>query len=190
MFVLQVDKSKLTIIENEILVSNAEKVYPIRFNFSNDWKNFSKVAIFYNDAEENPRRYSVLIPESGLIKIPSEVLTDVDGAVYVGVCGDGPVAEHLPTLIISLGRVQQGICSDALQAEEPTPSIYQQILSQLSSIKNDIESGALRGPEGKRGPKGEQGIQGEPGKDGEPGHIENLNIDLKTLEYSNDILSD
>lgn len=186
MFVIQADKSKLTVIENEILVSNAANVYPVRFSFSKDWDNFSKVAIFYNNFEEEPQRYSMLIPDSGVVSIPTEVLKDVDGVVYVGVCGEGKTSEHLPTLIIPLGRVEQGICGDASAVSDPTPSIYQQILSELASIKADIAAGKLRGPEGKRGPKGEQGIQGEKG---EPGSIENLNIDPSVMTIDGGILS-
>lgn len=169
MFVIQADKSKLTIIESEILVSDAAKVYPVRFSFSSDWNGLSKVAIFYNDYNENPKRYSMLIDDSGLVMIPNEVLKDVDGVVHVGVCGEGSSAEHLPTLIISLGRVQQGICGDARESVDPTPSIYQQILSELASIKNAINTGMLRGPEGPRGQRGEQGLPGETGPAGPKG---------------------
>lgn len=186
MFVIQVDKSVLTIIEREILVSGAVSVYPVRFNFSNDWKGFSRVAIFYNNYEENPRKYSVLIDDSGMAYIPSEVLTDVDGTVYVGVCGESDSSQHLPTVIASLGIVQQGICDESSVASDPTPSIYQQILAQLASIKSDIDSGKLRGPEGKRGARGEPGVPGIPGP---PGTIENLQVDPKTMTYDDSILS-
>lgn len=189
MFVIQADKSKLTIIENEILVSNAANVYPVRFSFSKDWDNFAKVAIFYNDFEEEPQRYSMLIPDSGVVSVPTEVLKDVDGIVYVGICGEGKSGEHLPTLVVPLGRVEQGICGDASAVGDPTPSIYQQILSELASIKADIASGMLRGPEGKRGPKGEQGLKGEKGDKGDPGGIENLNIDPNVMTIEGGVLS-
>lgn len=213
MFVIQVDKSKLTVIESEILVSNAVDVYLIRFTFSNDWNGFSKVAIFYNNLEDEPKRYSVLIGDSGIVSIPREVLTDVGGKVYVGICGEGISFEHLPTLVIALGIVQQGICGDATSIIDPTPTIYQQILSELASIKSDIASGLLRGPEGKRGPKGEQGmpgekgdkgdqgdpgpkgdageqgLPGEKGDKGDPGEIENIVIDPDTMTYNDGVLS-
>lgn len=189
MFVIQADKSKLTVIENEILVSNAVNVYSVRFSFSKDWDNFAKVAIFYNDFEEDPQRYSVLIPDSGLVSIPTEVLKDVDGTVYVGICGEGKSNEHLPTLVISLGRVIQGSCDDATAAKDPTPSIYQQILSELASIKADIASGKLRGPVGPRGLKGEKGDKGDKGDPGKDGSVENLTVDPNTMTYENGILS-
>lgn len=189
MFVIQADKSKLTVIESEILVSNAVNVYPVRFSFSKDWDNFAKVAIFYNDFEEEPQCYSVLIPDSGLVSIPTEVLKDVDGMVYVGVCGEGKSSEHLPTLVISLGRVMQGSCDDATAAKDPTPSMYQQILSELASIKADIASGKLRGPIGPRGLKGEKGDKGDKGDPGKDGSVENLTVDPNTMTYENGVLS-
>lgn len=175
MFIIQADKSKLTLIESEMLVRNAIDVYRVRFNFSNDWNDFVKVAVFYNDFEDDPKRYSVLIDQSGMTSIPHEVLKDVNGRVYVGVCGESDVEQHLPTVIISLGMVQESICDEYTESEEPTPNIYQQILSELAKIRADIEAGMLVGPEGKRGPmglrgpKGEQGIQGIQGLKGDPG---------------------
>lgn len=166
MFVIQADKSKLTLIENEILVSNAVRVYPVRFNFSDDWDGFVKVAIFYNDSSENATRYSVLIDKDGMTYVPSEVLKEAGGSVHVGVCGENPSEKHLPTVIISLGIVQQSICDEYVEAEEPTPSIYQQILSELASIRSDIDSGKLIGPPG---PRGFRGLQGEKGDKGEIG---------------------
>lgn len=190
MFVIQVDKSKLTIIESEILVSDAINVYPIRFNFSDDWSNLSKVAIFYNDHYDNPTHYSVLLGSSDTIFIPSEVLTDVGGTVYVGICGEGGATQHLPTLIISLGQVKQGICGPSTEVSNPTPSIYQQILSELAFIRLAIESGMLKGDPGPRGPKGEQGLKGEKGDKGDPGSIvDSLIVDPATLIYEDGILS-
>lgn len=168
MFVIQADKSKLSIVESEILVANAVDVYPIRFTFSTDWDGFGKVAIFYNDAHEY-NRYSVLIDDSGMVSIPYEVLKDVDAILYVGVCGDGAPAKHLPTLITSLGRIRQGICGPATESQDPEVSIYQQILIELNGIRRDIEQGMLVGPEGPRGAKGEQGLKGDPGPQGPSG---------------------
>lgn len=168
MFVIQADKSRLTVVESEILVANAVDVYPVRFTFSSDWDGFGKVAIFYNDAHEYSR-YSVLIDDSGEVSIPHEVLTDVDAILYVGVCGDGAPARHLPTLITQLGRIREGICGPATESQDPETSIYQQILIELNSIRRDIEQGMLVGPEGPRGAKGEQGLKGDPGPQGPPG---------------------
>lgn len=168
MFVIEADKSKLTLVENEILVNNAIAVYPIRFNFSDDWIDFSKVAIFYNDVNDG-RRYSILLDENGEAIIPHEVLVDVGGIVYVGVCGEGAPDKHLPTLTISLGRVQQGICGPATEAEDPPTSIYQQVLIELTNIRNEIEAGMLVGPQGPQGPKGEQGLPGIQGVRGPMG---------------------
>lgn len=162
MFVIQADKSKITIVENEILVANAVDVYPVRFVFSGDWDGFGKVAIFYNDVHETSR-YSVLIPDSNEVTIPHEVLKDVDAVVYVGVCGDGAPDKHLPTLIASLGRVREGICGPSNESDDPPTSIYQQILIELNGIRRDIEDGMLIGPPGPAGPKGEMGLPGPQG---------------------------
>lgn len=162
MFVVQADKSQLSIVEREILVANAVEVYPVRFLFSEYWNDFTKVAIFYNDSNEY-NRYSVLINDNGEVTIPHEVLTDVGALVYVGICGEGAPSRHLPTLIISLGRIQEGICGPATETQDPTATIYQQILIDLNAIRRDIEQGMLVGPMGPRGPKGEIGLPGEQG---------------------------
>lgn len=165
MFVIQADKSKLTIIEDEILVNNAVDVYPIRFDFSSEWDGFVKIAIFYNDLDET-KRYQKLLSDSNETTIPPEVLTDVGGIVYVGVCGDNAASQHLPTRIIGLGQVLQGICGDTMDSSDPSPDIYQQLLAELADIRSLIQSGVLQGPAGPRGPRGEQGIPGEKGADG------------------------
>lgn len=182
MFVIQADKSRLTIIESEMLVSNAIGVYQIRFSFSDDWNEFAKIAVFYNDFDEDPRSYSVLIDSSGMAYIPHEVLKDVGGRVHVGVCGESTSQQHLPTVIVSLGQVVESICGESIESKDPTPSIYQQILSELASIRRDIDSGALRGPMGPRGLKGEQGLKGEKG---DPGDLA-FSVDPETLIMSKD----
>lgn len=168
MFVIEADKSRLTLVESEILVRNAVNVYTVRFNFSDDWDGFAKVGVFYNDVNET-RRYSILVDDNGECVIPHEVLEDVGGLVYAGVCGDGLSNKHLPTLTLSLGRVQQGICESSVETQDPSTSIYQQILIELVNIKQLIESGALVGPPGPTGPKGEQGLPGDQGVRGPMG---------------------
>lgn len=167
MFVIQADKSQLTVIEREILVKNAVNVYPVRFNFSSDWDKFAKVAVFYSSYEADSVKYSVLIDGSGMAYIPREVLLQEDAVVYVGVCGDSTTNQHLPTIVIELGIVQQSICDNFVDAEVPTPNIYQQILSELASIRADIEAGMLVGPQGIRGPRGQKGDKGDKGDPGE-----------------------
>lgn len=136
MFVVQVDKSRLHLLESEMLVSMAVNVYPIRFEFSKDWDGFSKVALFYNS--NNEKAYSVLLDESNTANIPAEVLMEFGGTVYVGVCGENESNKHLPTLALSLGEVEEGICTPAFKPEDPTPDIYQQILARLSSIEETL----------------------------------------------------
>lgn len=174
MFVIQVDKSKMYVVEQEMLVSTASNVYPVRFEFSNDWDDFTKTAIFYNNEEPGAPLYSTLITASNTTFIPVEVLQHIGGTVYAGVCGEAKnPSRHLPTVAISLGEVKEGICDgDATTIEDPTPDIYAQILSELGVIRNLVEGGALVGPPGPRGPKGEQGLRGETGAtgpQGEPG---------------------
>lgn len=190
MFIIQADKSQLTLIESEILVRNAVGVYPIRFNFSDDWKDFAKVAIFYNDYYEDPQRYSVLIDRNDMAYVPTEVLTNAGGTVRVGVCGESSTIQHLPTIIIPLGVVQQSICDEYTNAGDPTPDIYQQILSELASIRSAIASGELIGPPGPRGFRGEKGDKGDPGDPGGPAGPKGEKGDPGlTVEEINDIIS-
>lgn len=164
MFIIQADKSRLYVLESEMLVSTAINVYTVRFEFSEDWADFTKVALFYNNEDRNAPLYSTIIDSSNTTTIPTEVLQSIGGTVYVGVCGEAKDPDrHLPTVAISLGEVREGICDVSVSAENPTPDLYQQILTELGSIRNLVESGALVGPPGPRGPRGEQGPSGKDG---------------------------
>lgn len=169
MFVVQADKSKMYLLESEMLVSTATNVYTVRFEFSDDWKGFSKVALFYNNEDREVNLYSVLLNDSNSCNIPFEVLQTVGGTVYVGICGESNPSKHLPTVAVALGEVQEGICDNAIEAADPTPDIYQQILGELEDVRDLIRSGEFTGPPGPRGAKGEQGIQGPIGPEGPQG---------------------
>lgn len=100
------------------------------------------------------------------MNVPHEVLSNA-GYLYVTFVGvrEGNVVietalQAKPFIIDKEGVV------DGADPEPPTPSEYQQLMSEISRIRADIEAGLLKGDKGDPGQPGRDGIDGN---DGAPG---------------------
>lgn len=123
MFLLHANKTQLEVRQREAMTSGSVNVYPVRFEFSQDWEGLKRTVTFRSGAES----VSVLLEEEELM-IPWEVLERADVNLSVGVCGTREGTVVLPTRWASLGTVQEG----ALPGQEsrpPTQELWQQELS-------------------------------------------------------------
>lgn len=144
MFVLQVKKNQIKVAQVEQMTSGSQNVYPLQFQFSDEWDYLERVAVFANDVGpdgpiENPV-YNQLLDESNKCFIPWEVNSQHNKHVFVGVFGtmDGEVV--LPTIWVDLGNVVLGVTT-GIEIEPPTPTLWEQILGELNSIKGQLGSG-------------------------------------------------
>lgn len=101
----------------------------IQFEFGPLWEGFSKVAIFYRNKGE---MYYGLVSTDNTVVVPKEV-TATKGTMYLGVMGvKGNVTRTSQVLQY---RIESGAL-DGFTPEEPTPDVYQQILTELQEIRD------------------------------------------------------
>lgn len=180
MFLLYVDKTKLTVHQREPVTSGSANVYEARFEFSPDWEGLNRTAVFRAGKESR----SVLLDESNVCSVPWEVLAQPNVLLQVGVYGawDGKIV--LPTVWASLGVILEGTVPGD-DARPPAPELWEQALAgkqekligRPGQIVGFAENGdaaaqdiaAVQGPPGPRGEKGEPGEPGPAGPKGDAG---------------------
>lgn len=148
MFVLQVDKNKIKPMLRETLTSGSVGIYKCMFEFSMDWDGLQKVAVF----RAGDTCVTVDVCEDNTVTIPWEVLTTPDVDLYAGVRGyAGTDTEEtdddivLPTIWMLLGTVRHGAELGG-EPQPPTPGAYEQILIELSWLKNNKQDKLIGKP--------------------------------------------
>lgn len=185
MFLVEVDKVITNITQVEQMTSGSQNVYVVNFKFSNEWAFLKRTAVF----RQGETIVNILLDDDNRCMIPWEVMQTPFVEVEVGVFGVKGDDVVLPTVWASMGSMLQGVITGEEPLEPPTPSVYEQLLLKWTTIEEQIESGALSGPQGEsaydiavkdgfkgteeewlaslKGPKGETGATGPAGPSGE-----------------------
>lgn len=190
MFVLYADKNQLSVREKEPVTSGSVNVYPVQFEFSEDWDGLERTAIFQAGCMEKTVSLT-----GGACSVPAEVLPEPGYYLMVGLCGKQGESTVLPTIWANLGLILEGaVTGDAPEPPEPTPPPegWQEALNSKGDNLAYTDTGELGlyagdkllssvpvlgggevipvpGPQGPEGPPGPQGEKGDPGPQGEPG---------------------
>lgn len=170
------------------VVSDSINYLSLEISFSEDWNDTVKTAVFRGPDE---KVYNSLIPESGKLIIPFEVIKAPGFTVsFFGVSGKRRITTDIAKIQVRPSGYETGETP-----EDPTQDIYSQIIDLVKSsdkkaneaqktaqsVRDDADNGKFigqqgpkgdtgpAGPQGERGPKGEQGIQGEKGDLGPQG---------------------
>lgn len=130
LFVMDVKKNIATITDSEPMTSGSSKVYLVQFNFSEEWDNLSRVAVF----KSGETVIDVLLDEDCICFMPWEVLTEFGRPVQFGVYGmmNGDVV--LPTIWATTEVILEGVITGA-EAQPPSPTLYEQLLERLEQLK-------------------------------------------------------
>ena len=167
---------ELNYSKKNILANNSQDFLIAKFDFSEEWDNTEKTAIFYNTED---KIYNVLLKDNSCI-IPHEVLQE-NNLFYVGVFGINGT-ERITSTIINI-RLENGAYKIGETPSEPSEDVYAQIISLMQeskeiaksaeekaqSVVNRADLGEFCGPAGPQGPIGPVGPQGEQGIQGEKG---------------------
>lgn len=123
----------LAITNSPVIASGGMNENYIQFSFCSKWDGFAKICVFYRQGESY---YYSLIDSTDKCKIPDECLVS-SGKINFGVVGVGATDNSLRrTSEILTYKVVAGVITEI---SDPTPEIYQQILSELAKIQYDIE---------------------------------------------------
>ena len=155
---------KLT--QSPTLASGGVNETKVVFTFCEKWDGFVKTALFYRDTEKV--YYAIL--ENDTCILPWEVYAE-NGTFFFTVFGDKDNARR--TAGVLRYKVGKGIVADDAMPSDPTPDVYDQIMTLLAKnneIAADLEekrdSGYFNGEKGEKGEKGDKGDQGDPGTPG------------------------
>lgn len=139
MFILCASQRKIKVQQSDVLVSDSVNVYPVKFSFTAEWKGLTKTVSFrtiYNKKVE--KKFELLLDETNICNIPWELLLKHDRELQVGVYGSKGDDLIMNTIWQPLGKIYEGVKNiDAdNHPEEPTPDVYQQILSQMGNLED------------------------------------------------------
>lgn len=140
MFILNANKTQLTLDRREPVTSGSVNVYTVRFEFSHEWDRLSRTAIF--KAGEESR--SVLLGDSNETIIPWEVLKKAGLHLMCGIYGtnaDGNTI--LPTIWADIGVIWKGAEPSGDEAGPPTPDLWQQALAEKGDKLDYTREGEL-----------------------------------------------
>lgn len=124
MFNLYANKNQLTVRRREPVTSGSVNVCQVHFEFSADWTDLTRTAIFRAGTESR----AVLLEADGRCAIPWEVLQRPDMELFCGVYGVQGEHTVLPTIWASLGRIAGG-AAPGENARPPTPELWEQQLA-------------------------------------------------------------
>lgn len=126
MFTIYANKNGLDVREREPMTSGSVKVYKAHFEFSSYWDGFDRVAVF----SAGEVRIDIALPEDNTCYVPWEVLEVPGRQIIVGVYG---MRENqvLPTVWGTIGTVEQGVIRGDGGIPEPTPDLYEQLMTDL-----------------------------------------------------------
>lgn len=134
MFLLSADKSKLNVLQKEIITSGSVNVYDVKFQFGNEWDDMERVAVFRVGKE----RVSIVLDHTNMCKLPWECVREnyIGREILAGVCGMIGETIVLPTIWGSLGTIKEGTQLGEA-ALPPTPSAAEQLLTQVLAARDE-----------------------------------------------------
>ena len=116
----------------ELLTAGMAKAVSVRFAFSEEWDGLTKTAVFTN------RKKTVDVLESewdgNRLIVPYEILADAGLIARVGVYGSNASGVVLPTVWVTLGKVQPAAEPSGDPAAEPTLPIWAQLQKQIGDL--------------------------------------------------------
>lgn len=128
-------------VDQELIITNSPVIASggihenfVAFKFCSKWDGLGKTAVFYRNEKE---QYCSVLDANNVCEIPHEV-TDTEGTFYFGVFGVSD--DTTKTSKVLKYKVTQGSKTESLNSSsEPTPDIYQQILSAYGTTNDAIE---------------------------------------------------
>jgi hypothetical protein len=127
------EKTKLKCINDEFLTSGAVNVNQIEFEFNNDWAGLSRTVIFV----AGDTKKIVLLDDTNICDMPWEILAQ-PGPLSIGIYGTRDDTIVLPTEYVQIGHIHRGADPDGDPILPPIPTVYQQLLTDVSEIAENI----------------------------------------------------
>ena len=121
----------------ELLTAGMAKAVSVEFAFSSDWDGLTKTAVFTNG-----RATIDVLPakwDGDTVTVPPEILAVAGGYARVGVYGTNASGVVLPTVWVSLGKVQSAVEPSGDPSADPTLPVWAQLQKQIGDL-NDLKT--------------------------------------------------
>lgn len=130
----EVRERELRLTSITMMPSGSRNYLQIRVTFDEEWDWTTKTLVAYRDLAHP---YHVPLGLDGTALIPHEVLAE-QGVVYLGVFG---VAgdQRITSTIVRYG-VNEGAITEGLQPSDPTPEMWEQLISAVNEVRQAAES--------------------------------------------------
>ena len=121
----------------ELLTAGMSKAVTVQFVFSPEWDGLTKTAVFSN----GKTTVDVLAAnwDGDTVPVPHEVLAVPGRHARVGVYGADESGVVLPTVWVSLGKVQPGADPSGDASAEPSLPVWAQLQSQIGDL-DDLQT--------------------------------------------------
>lgn len=153
MFLVDVNGNQIRVVQKEPITSGSVNAYLVAFNFSEEWVDLDRVAVFKTTGDV----FEVGLDETNQCFIPWELMTDPDVRIQFGVYGSRGAEIVLPTIWAATDSILQGVIT-GVEGSEPTETLTGQLIKKIDDLDSRVD--AIEN--GESGP-------GSPGKDGEDG---------------------
>ncbi len=135
MIQISVSKAHAKADELELLTSGMSKAVDVKFNFSNDWENLNRTAVFTNGVKTR----DVVFDETQTVcSVPSEVLEMPGASVMCGVYGYDNSGVIIPTVYVWLGTVKAGADPSGDENADPSLPVYAHLQQQIDNHTHPI----------------------------------------------------
>lgn len=118
----------------ELLTAGMSKIVELEIAFTEGWSGLQKTAVFTNG------RTTVDVLETqwdgSRVKVAQEVLAVAGRYARVGIYGSNADGVVLPTVWVTLGKVQPAADPAGDTSTDPTLAVWQQIIAQIGDLSN------------------------------------------------------
>ena len=125
----------LQVTVNPNISSGEVNTIKVHVDFSDEWNNFGKNAVFYTSY--NSRDIYEIVMTNNECIIPSEVMTK-SGILYIGIRGVNSEKNEVKTTSLVKLKISEGTPTGNSTEVDPTPDVYQQLLSAYGKTDNSI----------------------------------------------------
>lgn len=125
----------LQVTVNPTISSGEQNTVDVHVDFSDDWDGFSKSAVFFTSLNKNAI-YEIVMTDGKCI-VPSEVM-EKSCTLFIGIRGVNSNNNEVKTTSLVKYKISEGTPSGTGTEVEPTPDVYQQLLTAYGKTDNAI----------------------------------------------------
>ena len=132
---LATNDQKLNAIYRPVIASGDKNSVHVKVTFDTKWDGFAASAVFFTELDPNNIYEQVIA--NGMCVVPHEVLTE-PGVIFIGVRGVNNADGSVKTSTLISYRIKQGAPAGSETSEQPSQTVYQQLLGIIGACSAEI----------------------------------------------------